>query len=268
VTGRSPRRSGSPAADTDRAVSNVVGFVLAFSVIVAAIGFVSVFGVEVLQDVQRLEEDNNAEIALTVLADNFEAIERGRAPRRSSELDISDGNLYVRNETEFTVEIDRSGTNPEFDVRPGSIEFRAGPESPERILYENGATLRGNVRADGAAAVGAEPRLVCRDDAAILSFVRLEESVNVGLSGGTARVIGIHEGERVLYPRNVTGANSSVDATGVTLTISSVFDRGWVDYLAREQGWDRRGTREVACDVGPDGRVFVTETVIRVRVSR
>ncbi len=256
---------------SNRALSNVIGFVLAFAVIITAVGFVSVFGIGILEDVQQAEQDDNAELALSVLANNFDALESGEGPRRSSELDLSDGSLYVRNESRMIVTVDHSGTaSPAvYDIYPGSIEFDTGSGSSERIVYENGAILRGNTRASGVAAVQNEPRLVCREETAILSFVRLNESVNVGYGSGTVQISGYRENTRVLYPTNLTGAKNATSASGVTIEFNTVFDRGWVDYLVTEgDAWDSAGTRTVECDVGSDGRVYVRETVLTVTASR
>lgn len=255
---------------SDRALSNVVGFVLAFAVIISAVGIVSVFGIGVLENVQQAEQDDNAEIALGVLANNFDELARGEGPRRSSEIDLSGGSLYVRNETRMNVTVKDGGTRlAAYDIYPGSIEFSTGGGSAERIVYENGATLRGNTRAGGMAIVQNAPRLVCRENTAVLSFVRLNESVNVGYGGGTVQITGSRENTRVLFPTNLTGAKNATSATSVEVDFSAVFDRGWVSYLDTQgEDWEKTGTGSVECDVGPDGRVYVRKTVLRISASR
>jgi hypothetical protein len=266
------KRSMTQEGGSERALSNVVGFVLAFAVIITAVGFVSIFGVGVLENVQQAEQDDNAELALSVLGNNFDALESGEGPRRSSELDLSDGSLYVRNESRMIVTVDHDGTaSPAvYDIYPGSIEFSTGSGSNERIVYENGATLRGNTRASGVAVVQNEPRLVCREETAVLSFVRLNESINVGYGSGTVQISGYREDTRVLYPTNLTGAKNATSASEVTIEFNTVFDRGWVNYLVTEGNeWEDGATSgTVECDVGSDGRVYVRETVLTVTASR
>ncbi|MFB6085131.1 MAG: hypothetical protein ABEJ94_12890 [Halorientalis sp.] len=256
---------------SNRALSNVVGFVLAFAVIVSAVGFVSVFGVGVLENVQQAEQEDNAELALNALANNFDEVVRGDAPRRSSVVDLNGGSLYVRNETKITVTVEHGGTaSPAvYEIYPGTIQFDTGPGNDERIVYQNGAVLRGNTRAGGAAVVENQPRMVCRENVAILSLVRLNESVNVGYGGGTVRITGTRERTVLLYPRNTTGVQNATSATTVTVEFSAVFDRGWVNYLVTQgQAWEKTGTGTVRCDVGPDGRVYVRKTVLNVTASR
>jgi len=67
---RRPERTVAPF--DRRAVSDVVGYVLVFSLVSLTVGVVSVAGVGALQDARDVEQANNAERAFDVLGDNVE----------------------------------------------------------------------------------------------------------------------------------------------------------------------------------------------------
>jgi hypothetical protein len=90
----------------DRGVSEVIGFVLVFSLITMTIAIVSVTGIGGLQDAQQAEQVNNVERAFDVLDDNFDEIQRQQAPNRTTELKLVDGSIGLGEEIEITVRID------------------------------------------------------------------------------------------------------------------------------------------------------------------
>jgi len=66
----------------ERGVSDVVGYVLIFSLIVATVGVVTTVGFSTLEDRQDAERVNNVERAFDVFANNMENVYRDGAPSR------------------------------------------------------------------------------------------------------------------------------------------------------------------------------------------
>jgi hypothetical protein len=120
----------------DRGVSEVVGFVLVFSVITMTIGIVSVVGLGGLQDAQQAEQVNNVERAFDVFATNADEIHRNDAPSRSTEMRLAGGTLTYGDPV--TVTIDAGEQDPrEFDTRP--LVYR---NAETEIVYELGGIIR------------------------------------------------------------------------------------------------------------------------------
>jgi hypothetical protein len=88
---------------TDRAVSDVIGYVLVFSLIIATVGIVTAVGFSTIEDRQRDERINNVERAFDVFAANVEDVYRGGAPSRATEIRLSGGTLQYGEPVTITV---------------------------------------------------------------------------------------------------------------------------------------------------------------------
>ncbi len=252
----------------ERALSDLVGFVLAFFVIIAGVGFVSTFGVDVLEDMRNTQQENNAEQAFHVMAKNFDEIEQAQAPSRTAEIDLRDGDLSVRNTTKITVEVTHDHTNSFVStVYPQLIRFRPNPTDSTVLLYENGATIRGT-KDTSQGIIDNRPTMSCSEEQAIVSIVRLNASTDRQLGAGTIRITGTETRTGLIYPVNRTGQNSSTNVTDLRLSFDSDFDRAWVSHLARsgDDEWEKVSDTTVRC--GDIDRVFVRETEIDVQFVR
>ncbi|MFC6988243.1 hypothetical protein ACFQJD_05030 [Haloplanus sp. GCM10025708] len=116
----------------DRAVSDVVGFVLVFSLIITSVGVVTVFGISTLEDARTDERINNAERAFDVLADNFDDIARGGAPSRATEIKLAETSLTLAETVDLSVNASDEADPYPSEFRP--IVFSAGSETD--IVYE------------------------------------------------------------------------------------------------------------------------------------
>lgn len=122
----------------ERGVSEVVGFVLVFSLVVGTISFVYVGGFAGLQDTRDDEQMANAERAFDVLANNFEELAAGKAPSRATEIKLAGAQVRTTEPTVITV--NSSGMNAS-GATPRSIVYR--PESSRSaVIHEGGAVLR------------------------------------------------------------------------------------------------------------------------------
>ncbi|MFD1587470.1 hypothetical protein ACFR9U_10775 [Halorientalis brevis] len=252
----------------ERGLSDLVGFVLAFFVILASVGFVSTFGVDVLEDVRNSQQENNAEQAFNVMAKNFDEIEQAQAPSRTAEIDLRDGDLSVRNTTKVTIEVTHDNTGSfETAVYPRQIRLQPNPTDSTVLLYENGATIRGTNRTSQGI-VDNPPTMSCSEDQAIVSIVQLNTSTDRQLGSGTVRITGSENRTSLVYPVNRTGQNSSTNVTDLHLSFESEFNTAWVSYLTKssDDGWEKVSDTEVRChDIE---RVFVRETEINVQFVR
>lgn len=154
---REDRRVGD-----ERAMSEVIGFTLVVSLILATIGVVYVAGFGGLQDARGAERVNNAERAFDVLADNLADIYREDAPSRATEIKLADSQLaYGRPTTVSVAFTNYSGTGtPTFGTTLDPIVYTTSREET-RLLYEAGAVIR--EERDGAVFQQAPPFVFARD---------------------------------------------------------------------------------------------------------
>lgn len=258
--------------DDERALSNVVGFVLAFAVIISAVGIVSTFGFDALEDARESELAKNTERSYVLLGQNFNELVEGEAVKRTSEMELRSGSMGVTNETVFTLEIEQSpGSNFERKFAPHSLDYRIDDTV---IAYENGATFRGKTGTN-ASVLDIEPSFICGDDYAVVSLVTLDQRDNRTISGGVARVSGKRTDSQLLYPTNRTESKwggSAANGSQLTVTVDSPHSGGWQQYFTRDENeWYQPDPdkNEYVCD-GPDngGSVYIKRTVIEVGLDQ
>ncbi|MFB6300272.1 MAG: hypothetical protein ABEH65_08440 [Halobacteriales archaeon] len=165
---------------TDRGVSETLGFVFIFALIISSVGIVYTVGISGLEDVRSAERVTNAERAFDVLGHNFEDMVYRGAPGRATEIKLADAQLYMDDSIVVNVSGHVEGDpNTNFSTIETKIEpiiYRAGDS---KIVYTNGAIIR----QDGDASVMTrEPDLLIESNRSTLPIVqtRADESENIG----------------------------------------------------------------------------------------
>ncbi|MFQ3319235.1 MAG: hypothetical protein ACI8UR_002120 [Natronomonas sp.] len=129
---------------TDRAVTEIVGFILVFSLVLGTVSIVYVGGFAELQDTRDFEKVQNAERAFDVLSTNLRGVAQGDAPSRATEIKLSDASLRTGEPTFIT--INTTGMNSSAAAtRP--ITYQPS-DSDSTVIYEAGSVIR----ADGDSA--------------------------------------------------------------------------------------------------------------------
>ena len=163
-----------------RAASEIIGFVLVFSLILGTITIVYVGGLSGLDDARNAERVNNAERAFDVMASNFQQMGRGDAPNRATEIKLADAQLSTSGNRQVSVKSSEMSTAAA--ASPVTIRYDAPGDT--RIVYENGAVIRVD---DGEAIMRREPDFLFTDGKAVVRFIELRGS-NQGI-GGTASTV-------------------------------------------------------------------------------
>lgn len=243
----------------NRAVSEVVGFVLVFSLVTASVGFIYVDGFAVLEDRQDAERVNNAERAFDVLADNVEDVSRRGAPSRATEVKLTDARLAFDNETTINVTVDGASTQAELTP----LVYSGGTNT--RIAYEAGAV----VRSDGdAAIVKTEPELLFNESRTFLTLVETVPARNgPRIVGGSTTVL--VRAERI----GASVAAIENEPTTVVVNVTTTPERAiaWERYLDEEidptaDDCTIYATDRVSCDVQTD-RLYVRLVTVRMTLN-
>jgi hypothetical protein len=126
----------------NRAVSEVISFALIFALIVSTVSMVYLTGLAGLEDARDAEQANNAERAFDVLADNMGDIHEQGAPSRSTEIRLSEANLFLAEPSSVIITVTDTGTGTTNtftkDVYP--VVYDGGGDT--RIVYEAGLVIR------------------------------------------------------------------------------------------------------------------------------
>ncbi|SDY13336.1 DUF7289 family protein [Halopenitus persicus] len=216
----------------DRGVSEVLGFVLVFSLIVASVGIVFTAGLSGLQDVRDAERVTNGERAIDVLAENYDDVLTG-APSRSTQIRLADASLRIGDPVTFELE---NETDP---LNVSRITFAVDDEA---VHFVDGAVIR---ESPGGAVMLREPSGVL-DARTVVHRTRLR-------TGGVPAVVG--GGDRTVQVRLERRGQSSVRVvtapTSVTHNVTTDADTigAW-----RRHYESRGGSCDVTEDVEGTGR--------------
>ena len=248
------RDASTRGSGRDRAVSDVVAFVLVFALVVTAVGLVTTIGFGSLQEVAQSEQAKSAEVAFDAVAETVADIERGTAPVRSSEVSLSDGSMSVVEGATVDVRVRHasesfSTTDYEYSRTTGGIEYRS---EDTRFTYESGTVYRGG---SAGSVRRASPSMTCEDGTAFVSLVQVQADGTSSVAGGSTTVVSRATNRSMLY-----SSARQPNTQGVQVTVTSPGQEAWNEYFADAAGWSgSSGTYTCSAE-----RVFVRLTVVEV----
>lgn len=235
MTDRQPLLTTAGDGHEERAVSEVLAFVLVFGVILTSVALLSGFGFQAISDVQELEQTNNAERAMISLADNFNDVLRyDGVDERFGELSQSGGSITTGGADDGTrVDITYDGNSiGEIDnpVELGVFEYETGGDT---IVYEGGGVLRS---ADSGSAMVKQPRIRHNEasNTAVISLTEVNATSRSLQSsdGGTGIRMTVQDRQKERIDRDSVDEltlNFDTEETGHT--------RAWYQAAVRG-GWD------------------------------
>lgn len=193
-----------PVGRSDRAVTDVIGFILVFSLIVASVGLVSVVGFDELQGARDAERIQNAERAFDVLGDNVEDVYRGGAPSRATEIKLAEAGLGFGDTTEINVTVDDASGTTSYTRTLTPIVYEA---ADSRIVYEAGAVIRTD---RVGARMTRDPSLLVSSDATAIQIVRTNPASERNLGGQTTVLVRVTRASTSLLNQS-SGADVSLE---------------------------------------------------------
>jgi hypothetical protein len=234
-----------------RAVSDTLGFVLVFGLVVSTVAVVYVGGFDALTGAREAQQFSNTERAFDVLASNVEDLAVRGAPSRTTEVLLSDGALGSGEPVTFNVTAgDRS-----YEERVRPLVYRA--DDGDELVYANGALFR---QYGDRAVMFDEPRVVA-GDRTLVPVVDTRAADRDVSTDGT---------RRLLVRTSVGGRGVASFSEPATLTVTSPRAAAWERYLEAELGADCDGpadgrTGAVECPLGDD--VYVQTVSVGVEFS-
>lgn len=251
-------------AESERAVSDVLGFVLVASLVFATLGVVFVAGMGGLENARGAERVVNAERAFAVLADNVQDIRAEGAPSRATEIKLANAQLSFGRSTTLSVNVTNTAAaeNPVFSTSLDPIVYTAGTGS--RIVYENGALLR--VDRESAVLKRRPPGVFSASgstSAATIPYGQTRQAGPASVGGeSTVLVRANHVSTEVLGSLNSPAADGAGDLDGdgseeyaIEYTITTTPARAvvWTEYLNGVVAASGNGTAFDNHDVDGDG---------------
>ncbi|MFW5934875.1 MAG: DUF7289 family protein [Halolamina sp.] len=205
-----------------RGVSETVGFVLVFSLVMLTVGTVLTVGYAGLQDARDAERINNAERAFDVLANNVEDITARGAPSRGTEIRLAEASIGPGEPVTVNVSGFADGTR-QFSTGNDSLGTVVYEADGTRIRYVGGAVTR--VQSGGSTLLG-DPNFLISDDNVIIPLVELTVQERTIAGSRTVLV----RSERELH--DVETDQSGIDRLAVNLTTPAA--GAWETYFESE----------------------------------
>jgi len=236
----------------ERSISEVIGYVLVFGLVLTSVSLVTFSGIGTLENARDAEQAQNAERAFDVIADNMASIHERNAPSRATEIDLPDSELYLGNEVRVTVEGDGETLA---DQRFEPIELRLSGD--QRLVYEGGAVFR--QEGDGG--------FVLRDPPILYDGSRVHVPIVATYApapqsaGSTTILVRGKATERAVLASDTTG-----EYDNLTVRVQSARYDLWERTLS-EQGFDCTtdpSSVQVTCTAEDPEQVYVTLQRIEV----
>lgn len=242
-------------ADGERAVSEALGFVLVFGIVVSTVAVVYVAGFDGLEAARDAEHANNAERAFDVLADNVDDVVREGAPSRATEIKLADAEVRTGDPVVVTVTAANS-THPD---RNASVEYVVDPVVYDAgdggtIVYANGAVFR--QQASGSVMI-TEPAFVLGDRRVFVPVAQTRARAGGGVAGSTTVLV------RTTRSFSET-ALANTTTTNVTVNITTPRATAWRRHLSTYPGVSSclGNSTKVSCTVTDAERVYVTRVAV------
>jgi len=219
MSDRSARGESPVSRSRERGQSELVGYAILFSLALTALVVTVVFGLTALEDVQETTVVDNGEFALGAVESDVDALYRGSATTRRTELSLKSASLETGAETTITVSVDSPSGGPTRQFGP--FAFRPIVYSSEGVdfVYENSLGIRD--QRQGAVAVTDSEFVVSSDQTVVPVVQTVAEPQSVGKSatGSVEAVVNRTRGY------TVTNRTFPSDAFNVTVEIDTAPDR-------------------------------------------
>jgi hypothetical protein len=256
----------------NKAVSEVIGFVLVLGIVFASIGIVYFNAIPALEVTENQEHTKNAERVFSVLQYNINDIAEKEVPERSTEMRMKGGTLTtVDGVTTINVTIENGSSGVEYNTSDGDLGGPIGTnrisyETPAaKVAYENGAVFRTSDDGETAGMIS-EPNWRIEDEGPIIiSQVAILGASTVsgdGVSGITSEAF-----------RKLGNFTQEDPSNEIEIRMDSTYAGAWERYFVRQDGIDssdvtRPTGNKVNVEIDAAGQKIVySETEVSVEIS-
>jgi len=211
----------------ENGVSEVVGFILVFSIITLAIAIIYVVGYPAIEDSKDRTQLKNMEKNFIVLQSNIEMVAFGESPVKMMRMELGGGTITV-NGSDGAITVRTTNGGEIFNDLVGTVTY--GMKGRREIIYENGGIWS---RYPSGGSVGvSDPRINLRKDLnntryLVISIVKINSSTSSTGGKGTVTLTIENSDPLTPIPR--------IDRAGGTawINITSDVAPAWKRYFER-----------------------------------
>jgi hypothetical protein len=228
----------------ERAVSEAIGFMLIFTLVIVGIGLVTLYGYPILLQTQVNADERIMEKNMIVLQNDIKSLTYKSVPYKETSLKVGGGFLTVYNTTfspttSASFHIWDSGTPP-FDMtfHPGQLQYES-VSAQQIISIENGAVITRPMYENGSVML-AEPRWFSDSDpvysktTSVIYLIGINSTEMMSQAGvGTVRM--------QLSETNYTEISKPALVNNVTIQYTfdpaNDFSVAWHNYITNSLKW-------------------------------
>lgn len=252
-----------PLLSDGRGISDVVGYVLVFSLVVSIVGFVSVSGFASLSDVRDAEQANNAERAFDVLSDNIADIYEHGAPSRATEISLADAGLRTTETVTINISANDTSSSDNFTLTKDSRPIIWEGNRETEIVYSFGATLRDERQ--GGIVVEAPP-FQLDSERTVIPVVQLRDRRGQAFGEATIRIRAIHGATSVFLSEETPHYDEAW--INITTPRATIWKQHLDDYPDTDCSVEMKAAGEtVVCDISNREEIHVTLTRISLELE-
>ncbi|MBP2031023.1 hypothetical protein J2755_001971 [Methanohalophilus levihalophilus] len=207
--------------EDENAVSEVVGFILIFGMVILAIGIIYAFGYPMLQSNMETSVFESSEQSFIVIQSNMKAVAFEQSPVKTTKMKIQTATLAYSNES--FIQIDYNGTTIKKAL--GRIELI---QDEKKIVYESGGVFKRYDR-DSQVLVS-NPHIfstVAASGENVVSVGIISLYGNAASSGGGGII-------SLSMEHNTSQLTQMNDNATLTLTVNSSLAPRWATHLEEE----------------------------------
>ena len=232
---------GNNRLRNDHAVSESIGFMLIFTLVMVGIGLVTLYGYPMLLQQQVNADLRIMEKNLIVLQNDFKSITYKSAPYKETSLKVGGGRLTIYNTTDKPTSSSfriSDGGSVDVTFHPGQLQYESINAQQVRAI-ENGAVVSRPMYTSGSVML-AEPRWFSDTDpitgktTTVISLVGINSTIHMSQTGvGTVRM-------QIL---NTTYMEISKPTLGSTVTVyytpdpANDYSVAWRNYIVNTLRW-------------------------------
>jgi len=154
----------------DEGVSEAIGFLIMFTIVLTGIAMVSLVGYPMLLETQVSSDERNMEQAMIAIQNDMKIMTFSNVPYRDSTIKVSGGGLTAFDKNSFGQEFRITTDDVDLEFKPGAIQYESD-EGTAVMTLTNGAIVRREKFQEGSAML-AEPRwFYDSDENALVIFI-------------------------------------------------------------------------------------------------
>ena len=214
---------------SESAVSEVIGFIMVFSIVMLAISAIYAVGYPTIQSSKENAQFQNMEQSFMVLQSNINTVAFGQAPGRTLETSLGGGSIAVNSSKGFIIV--KNGAEW-YSGTIGAIEYE---KEGRRIAYEGGGVWKKYPA--GAALKISEPRIFVHNTSdgnrtVFVSIINISSENGISSVGGEGTASVVVRSKPSTYPLNITYLSTgSGPGDTVNITVTSDYADAWERYF-------------------------------------